>query len=248
MSKKLNNNDDINRSINSNSNNAITDRLLSSMSVSSRERPRLKLTKSMDIESHCTEVYGCGSDEDDYDYKNENNNNKSSNNNNNSNNIDNSYHQLNKNGGYGYGHDFDSDDDSFAEADSDCEPDQNYLDEMLEEIHPEHINLFEYKKKEQQQYCDYDQVCAQDQYNENHVDVDVDFDDENENDYIVNNGKSSTIGRLDVDVNNNVDNGHENNSSINRKYRTKTKEEDSEDEKEDDAFDSSSTNSKEKRR
>merc|ERR1712238_55022 len=78
MSKKSNNNE----GINSNSNNAITDRLLSSMSVSSRERPRLKPKKSMDIESHCAEVYGCGSDEDDYDYKNENNNNKSSNNNN----------------------------------------------------------------------------------------------------------------------------------------------------------------------
>eukprot|EP00751_Fragilariopsis_kerguelensis_P012322 CAMPEP_0170775748 /NCGR_PEP_ID=MMETSP0733-20121128/10765_1 /TAXON_ID=186038 /ORGANISM="Fragilariopsis kerguelensis, Strain L26-C5" /LENGTH=219 /DNA_ID=CAMNT_0011118609 /DNA_START=118 /DNA_END=777 /DNA_ORIENTATION=- len=212
MSKKSNNNDDINRSINSNSNNAITDRLLSSMSVSSRERPRSKLRKSMDIESHCAEVYGCGSDEDDYDYKNENNNNKSSNNNNNSNTIDDSFHRLRENKGYthDFDFDFDSDDDSFAEADSDCYPDQYYLDEMLEEIHPERINLFEYKKKEQQQHRDHDQVHVQDKYNEDH---DIDGDDEKEkvkgNDYIMNNGKGSAIGRLDASVNNNLNNCHE---------------------------------------
>ena len=47
------------------------------------------------------------------------------------------------------GCDFDSDEDTFADADSDCEPNQYYLDEMLEDIHPERLNLLEYRKKEQ---------------------------------------------------------------------------------------------------
>ena len=46
-------------------------------------------------------------------------------------------------------YDSDSDEDTFADADSDCEPNQYYLDEMLEDIHPEHLNLFDYRKKEQ---------------------------------------------------------------------------------------------------
>lgn len=40
---------------------------------------------------------------------------------------------------------FDSDDDSFADADSDCQPNQMYLDEMLEDIHPDRLNLLDYR-------------------------------------------------------------------------------------------------------
>lgn len=39
-----------------------------------------------------------------------------------------------------------SDDDTFAEAESDCEPNQFYLDEMLEDTHPERLNLFDYRR------------------------------------------------------------------------------------------------------
>mmetsp|Transcript_12864 Transcript_12864/g.36258 ORF Transcript_12864/g.36258 Transcript_12864/m.36258 type:complete len:251 (+) Transcript_12864:351-1103(+) len=42
--------------------------------------------------------------------------------------------------------DYMSDEDSFACAESDCEPNQFYLDEMLEDIHPERLNLFDYKR------------------------------------------------------------------------------------------------------
>lgn len=42
--------------------------------------------------------------------------------------------------------DYDSDDDSFACAESDCEPNQFYLAEMLEDVHPERLNLFDYKR------------------------------------------------------------------------------------------------------
>lgn len=40
---------------------------------------------------------------------------------------------------------FDSDEDSFADADSDCQPNQMYLDEMLEDIHPDRLNLLDYR-------------------------------------------------------------------------------------------------------
>lgn len=40
-----------------------------------------------------------------------------------------------------------SDDDTFADADSDCEPDLSYLNEMLDEGHPERLNLFDYRKE-----------------------------------------------------------------------------------------------------
>jgi len=46
--------------------------------------------------------------------------------------------------------DFDSDDDTFADADSDCEPNQFFLDEMLEDSHPERLNLLDYRKEEQE--------------------------------------------------------------------------------------------------
>jgi len=42
--------------------------------------------------------------------------------------------------------DFDSDEDTFADAESDCEPNQFFLDEMLEESHPERLNLLDYSK------------------------------------------------------------------------------------------------------
>ncbi len=45
---------------------------------------------------------------------------------------------------------FDSDEDTFADAESDCEPNQFFLDEMLEDEHPERLNLFDYRKKEQE--------------------------------------------------------------------------------------------------
>jgi len=45
--------------------------------------------------------------------------------------------------------DFDSDEDTFADADSDCEPNQIFLDEMLEDTHPERLNLLDYRKEEQ---------------------------------------------------------------------------------------------------
>ncbi len=45
--------------------------------------------------------------------------------------------------------DFDSDEDTFADAESDCEPNQLFLDEMLEDEHPERLNLFDYRRKEQ---------------------------------------------------------------------------------------------------
>jgi hypothetical protein len=38
----------------------------------------------------------------------------------------------------------DSDDDTFGEASDDCEPDQKYLDELLEEYHPERVNLLDH--------------------------------------------------------------------------------------------------------
>ena len=45
--------------------------------------------------------------------------------------------------------DFDSDEDTFADADSDCEPNQFFLDEMLEDSHPERLNLMDYRKEDQ---------------------------------------------------------------------------------------------------
>jgi len=42
--------------------------------------------------------------------------------------------------------DFDSDEDTFADAESDCEPNQFFLDEMLEDSHPERLNLLDYSK------------------------------------------------------------------------------------------------------
>jgi len=38
-----------------------------------------------------------------------------------------------------------SDDDTFADADSDCEPDLSYLNEMLDEGHPDRLNLFDHR-------------------------------------------------------------------------------------------------------
>jgi len=46
--------------------------------------------------------------------------------------------------------DFDSDEDTFADAESDLEPNQFYLDEMLEDYHPERLNLFDYRKEHQE--------------------------------------------------------------------------------------------------
>lgn len=46
--------------------------------------------------------------------------------------------------------DFDSDEDTFADAESDCEPNHLFLNEMLEDYHPERLNLFDYRKKEQE--------------------------------------------------------------------------------------------------
>lgn len=43
--------------------------------------------------------------------------------------------------------DFDSDEYSFADAESDCEPNQFFLDEMLEDSHPERLNLLDYPKR-----------------------------------------------------------------------------------------------------
>lgn len=40
--------------------------------------------------------------------------------------------------------DNDSDADTFGEASDNCEPDQNYLDELLHECHPERLNLLDY--------------------------------------------------------------------------------------------------------
>lgn len=42
--------------------------------------------------------------------------------------------------------DFDSDEDTFADAESDCQPNQFFLDEMLEDSHPERLNLLDYSK------------------------------------------------------------------------------------------------------
>jgi hypothetical protein len=47
-------------------------------------------------------------------------------------------------------YDFDSDEDTFADAESDLEPNQFYLDEMLEDYHPERLNLFDYRKEQQE--------------------------------------------------------------------------------------------------
>jgi hypothetical protein len=46
--------------------------------------------------------------------------------------------------------DFDSDADTFADADSDCEPNQFFLDEMLEDSHPERLNLLDYRRERQE--------------------------------------------------------------------------------------------------
>jgi len=46
--------------------------------------------------------------------------------------------------------DFDSDADTFADADSDCEPNQFFLDEMLEDSHPERLNLMDYRRERQE--------------------------------------------------------------------------------------------------
>ena len=44
--------------------------------------------------------------------------------------------------------DFDSDEDTFADAESDCEPNQFFLDEMLEDDgHPERLSLLDYRKE-----------------------------------------------------------------------------------------------------
>jgi len=43
--------------------------------------------------------------------------------------------------------DIDSDEDTFADAESDCEPNQFFLDEMLEDSHPERLNLLDYSKR-----------------------------------------------------------------------------------------------------
>lgn len=44
----------------------------------------------------------------------------------------------------------DSDEDTFADAESDCEPNHFFLQEMLEDEHPERLSLFDYRKKEQE--------------------------------------------------------------------------------------------------
>ena len=147
------------------------------------------------------------------------------------NNVDDSYRQKENFGRYNsHGYDFDSDEDSFAEADSDCEPNQYYLDEMLEEIHPERINLFEYKKKGSEEH---------DRDNEYRYDRDDQHD--NENDYNSclsdgddddDNGGESILGRLGV----------EDDSIINSRI-TKDGESSSDDAFEGDTFDCCSNDS-----
>eukprot|EP00531_Pseudo-nitzschia_arenysensis_P011768 CAMPEP_0116139720 /NCGR_PEP_ID=MMETSP0329-20121206/13461_1 /TAXON_ID=697910 /ORGANISM="Pseudo-nitzschia arenysensis, Strain B593" /LENGTH=221 /DNA_ID=CAMNT_0003634779 /DNA_START=369 /DNA_END=1034 /DNA_ORIENTATION=+ len=63
--------------------------------------------------------------------------------------------------------DFDSDEDTFADAESDCEPNQFFLDEMLEDEHPERLNLFDYRKKEQDKGGSSSTLSSSDTQNEN---------------------------------------------------------------------------------
>jgi len=100
--------------------------------------------------------------------------------------------------------DFDSDEDTFADADSDCEPNQYYLDEMLEDIHPERLNLLEYRKKKQNKSHNYYRSSSsipsisEAQYDEN---------DDNDSEYSFNkNLEGSFTSRLD-DNDNDGDSG-----------------------------------------
>lgn len=176
---------------------------------------------------------------------------------------------------YTFDNDFDSDDDSFAEAGSDCEPNQMYLDEMLEEMHPERINLLEYRKiehqtQEEEQDNDYDD--SHDHIDESYNSYNEDDDNtDDDNDFFDNNSdKDSDSCRLN-DVNNvdnvdNVDHGKDGkddndnrwhngslrNNSSKSVTKTKKEEEGSEEEDENDGFDgessSTSINIKEKER
>jgi hypothetical protein len=175
---------------------------------------------------------------------------------------------------YTFDNDFDSDDDSFAEAGSDCEPNQMYLDEMLEEMHPERINLLEYRKiehqtQEEEQDNDYDD--SHDHIDESYNSYNEDDDNtDDDNDFFDNNSDSDSDSRRldDVDNVDNVDHGKDgkddndnrwHNSSLRNNSsksvtKTKKEEEGSEEEDENDGFDGESSSTsinikeKEKRR
>ena len=175
---------------------------------------------------------------------------------------------------YTFDNDFDSDDDSFAEAGSDCEPNQMYLDEMLEEMHPERINLLEYRKiehqtQEEEQDNDYDD--SHDHIDESYNSYNEDDDNtDDDNDFFDNySDKDSDTCRLnDVDNVDNVDHGkdgkddNENrghngslrNDSSKSVIKAEKEEEGSEEEDENDGFDGESSSTsinikeKEKRR
>ena len=175
---------------------------------------------------------------------------------------------------YTFDNDFDSDDDSFAEAGSDCEPNQMYLDEMLEEMHPERINLLEYRKiehqtQEEEQDNDYDD--SHDHIDESYNSYNEDDDNtDDDNDFFDNNSDSDSDSRRldDVDNVDNVDHGKDgkddndnrfhNGSIRNNSSKSVTKiekeEECSEEEDENDGFDGESSSTsinikeKEKRR
>lgn len=66
-------------------------------------------------------------------------------------------------------YDFDSDEDTFADADSDCEPDHFYLQEMLEDEHPERLSLFDYRKKEQEKENSSRTLSSSDTHNDENV-------------------------------------------------------------------------------
>lgn len=101
--------------------------------------------------------------------------------------------------------DFDSDEDTFADAESDCEPNQFFLDEMLEDSHPERLNLLDYSKGNVNSTLSSSEAY----YDENGIENDSDYhehkyeesstsrNDENEGD---NNGRKKVNRTLNVDI------------------------------------------------
>ena len=86
-------------------------------------------------------------------------------------------------------YDFDSDEDTFADADSDCEPDHFFLQEMLEDEHPERLSLFDYRKKEQEKENSSRTLSSSDTHNDENVveDSSTSGHDESGNDTLIRN-------------------------------------------------------------
>lgn len=125
-----------------------------------------------------------------------------------------------------------SDDDTFAEAESDCEPNQFYLDEMLEDTHPERLNLFDYRRS------------ARSSSRAEGLEDDTDHSDGNDS-YLDQNLHTSSTRMFDLNDDSDSDSDHDKvvrkgilNADDDSDIESKSKTDDSSSDDEEDAFDS----------